>query len=64
MLVSAGIEGWGDRHGRKPGCPQTCVETERRERKKMVVIPVKGSDCSLKMFLKVEVFPSFFLHLL
>lgn len=22
-FLSAGIEGWGDRHGRTPGCPQT-----------------------------------------
>lgn len=30
VFLSAGIEGWGDRHGRKPGCPQTCMETKKK----------------------------------
>lgn len=28
VFLSAGSEGWGDRHGRTPGDPQTCEERE------------------------------------
>lgn len=28
VFLSAGIEGWGDRHGRTPGNPQTWRETK------------------------------------
>lgn len=28
VFLSAGFEGWGDRHGRSPGYPQTWKETE------------------------------------
>lgn len=34
VFLSAGIEGWGDRHGRTPGDPQTWRETKNWERKK------------------------------
>lgn len=30
MFLSAGIEGWGDRHGRTPGYPQTWRERKRK----------------------------------
>lgn len=28
VFLSAGVEGWGDRHGRRPGDPQTWRETK------------------------------------
>lgn len=34
VFLSAGIEGWGDRHGRTPGNPQTWTETKRENGEK------------------------------
>lgn len=34
VFLSAGIEGWGDRHGRTPGDPQTWRETKRESGEK------------------------------
>lgn len=35
VLLSAGIEGWGDRHGRMPGDPQTWRENGDEKKRKM-----------------------------
>lgn len=50
VFSSAGIEGWGDRHGRTPGSPQTWRETQGKlgEKKRNILDPYLIRHCFIR----------------